>query len=110
MVVRDRPFLGTWLSTYFVQRWKKVCYCGGCRQILLIGSAPLALLLPRPNRGVVVVPVSLPQEPRHPVLVHVDDWPGLVHPRAFYLLHGGDTEDALQSSAYLAPIVSRGCR
>jgi hypothetical protein len=33
-----------------------------------------------------------------------------VQPGAFYLLHGGDTEDALQSSAYLTPIVSEGCR
>jgi hypothetical protein len=35
---------------------------------------------------------------------------GLVQPGAFYLLHSGNSEDALQSSAYLVSIVSEGCR
>jgi hypothetical protein len=35
---------------------------------------PLALPLPPPNHGVVVAPVSLPRELRHPVLVRVHDW------------------------------------
>jgi hypothetical protein len=35
---------------------------------------------------------------------------GLVQPGAFYLLHSGNAEDALQSLAYLVSIVSEGCR
>jgi hypothetical protein len=34
--------------------------------------------------------------------------PGLVQPGAFYLLLGDDSEDALQSLAYLAPIINGG--
>jgi hypothetical protein len=74
MVVRDRPFPGAWLSTNFVQSWKKVCYRGGCRQNFLIWSVPLALPLPPLSHGVVVTPVSPPRVLRHPVLVRVDDW------------------------------------
>jgi hypothetical protein len=47
---------------------------------------PLSLPLPPQSRGVMVAPICLPWELRHPVLVRVDDWRSKAPPPARVVL------------------------